>query len=122
MDRFEVMRLFIRIVERQSFTQAAQDLELPRSTATQAIKELEKRLGVRLLQRTTRQVRSTLDGEAFYKRCVAILGEVEDAEAVFSNAKPRGLLRVDVQARWRAISCCRRCLHSWRSTRICNCI
>ncbi|MBB6189536.1 LysR family transcriptional regulator [Rhodanobacter sp. MP7CTX1] len=96
MDRLDVMRLFTRIVERQSFTQAAQDLELPRSTATQAIKELEKRLGVRLLQRTTRNVRSTLDGEAFYKRCVAILGEVEDAEAVFSNAKPRGLLRVDV--------------------------
>jgi DNA-binding transcriptional LysR family regulator len=96
MDRLEVMRLFTRIVERQSFTQAAQDMELPRSTATQAIKELEKRLGVRLLQRTTRNVRSTLDGEAFYKRCVAILGEVEDAEAVFSNAKPRGLLRVDV--------------------------
>jgi DNA-binding transcriptional LysR family regulator len=96
MDRLEVMRLFTRIVERQSFTQAAQDLELPRSTATQAIKELEKRLGARLLQRTTRHVRSTLDGEAFYKRCVAILGEVEDAEAVFSNAKPRGLLRVDV--------------------------
>ena len=96
MDRLEVMRLFTRIVERQSFTQAAQDLELPRSTATQAIKELEKRLGVRLLQRTTRHVRSTLDGEAFYQRCVAILGDVEDAEAVFSNAKPRGLLRVDV--------------------------
>ena len=96
MDRLGVMRLFTRIVERQSFTLAAQDLELPRSTATQAIKELEKRLGARLLQRTTRHVRSTLDGEAFYKRCVAILGEVEDAEAVFSNAKPRGLLRVDV--------------------------
>jgi DNA-binding transcriptional LysR family regulator len=96
MDRLDVMRLFTRIVERQSFTQAAQDLELPRSTATQAIKELEQRLGVRLLQRTTRHVRSTLDGEAFYKRCVAILGEVEDAEAVFSNAKPRGMLRVDV--------------------------
>ena len=96
MDRLDVMRLFTRIVERQSFTQAAQDLELPRSTATQAIKELEQRLGVRLLQRTTRHVRSTLDGEAFYKRCVAILGEVEDAEAVFSDAKPRGLLRVEV--------------------------
>jgi DNA-binding transcriptional LysR family regulator len=96
MDRLDVMRLFTRIVERQSFTLAAQDLELPRSTATQAIRELEKRLGVRLLQRTTRHVRSTLDGEAFYKRCVAILGEVEDAEAVFSNAKPRGQLRVDV--------------------------
>lgn len=96
MDRLEVMRLFSRIVERQSFTLAAQDLDLPRSTATQAIKALEQRLGVRLLQRTTRHVRSTLDGEAYYKRCVAILGEVEDAEAVFSDAKPRGQLRVDV--------------------------
>jgi len=96
MDRLEVMRLFTRIVERQSFTLAAQDLDLPRSTATQAIKELEKRLGVRLLQRTTRHVRSTLDGEAYYQRCVTILGEVEDADAAFSDAKPRGLLRVNV--------------------------
>lgn len=96
MDRLEMMRLFTRIVERQSFTLAAQDLDLPRSTATQAIKSLEQRLGVRLLQRTTRHVRSTLDGEAYYKRCVAILGEVEDAEAVFSDTKPRGQLRVDV--------------------------
>lgn len=96
MDRLDVMRLFTRIVERQSFTSAARDLELPRSTATQAIKALEQRLGARLLQRTTRHVRATLDGEAYYRRCVAILGEVEDAEAAFSDAKPRGLLRVDV--------------------------
>ncbi len=66
MDRLDVMRLFTRIVERRSFTVAAQDLELPRSTATQAIKQLESRLGVRLLQRTTRHVRPTLDGEAYY--------------------------------------------------------
>jgi DNA-binding transcriptional LysR family regulator len=71
-------------------------LEVPRSTATQVIKELETRLGVRLLQRTTRSVRSTLDGEAYYQRCVAILGEIEDAESSFRDAKPRGLLRVDV--------------------------
>ncbi len=96
MDRLEVMRLFTRIVERHSFTLAAQDLELPRSTATQAIKQLEARLGVRLLQRTTRHVRSTLDGEAYYRRCIAILGEIEDAEGAFKDAKPRGLLRVDV--------------------------
>jgi DNA-binding transcriptional LysR family regulator len=51
---------------------------------------------VRLLQRTTRQVRPTLDGEAYYRRCIAILDEVEDAEAAFSGAKPRGQLRVDV--------------------------
>jgi DNA-binding transcriptional LysR family regulator len=48
------------------------------------------------LQRTTRSVRSTLDGEAYYQRCVAILGEVEEAESAFREAKPRGLLRVDV--------------------------
>lgn len=96
MDRLDVMRLFTRIVERRSFTQAAADLALLRSSATQAIKQLEARLGVRLLQRTTRHVRPTLDGEAYYRRCIAILGEVEDAEAAFSTAKPRGLLRVDV--------------------------
>ena len=96
MDRLDVMRLFTRIVERHSFTLAAQDLELPRSTATEAIKQLEARLGVRLLQRTTRHVRSTLDGEAYYRRCLAILGEIEEAEGAFKDTKPRGLLRVDV--------------------------
>jgi DNA-binding transcriptional LysR family regulator len=96
MDRLDVMRLYTRIVDRGSFTLAAQDLEVPRSTATQVIKELEIRLGVRLLQRTTRSVHSTLDGEAYYQRCVAILGEIEDAESAFRDAKPRGLLRVDV--------------------------
>jgi DNA-binding transcriptional LysR family regulator len=96
MDRLDVMRLYTRIVDRGSFTLAALDLEVPRSTATQVIKALETRLGVRLLQRTTRSVRSTLDGEAYYQRCVAILGEIEDAESAFRDAKPRGLLRVDV--------------------------
>ena len=58
MDRFDAMRVFTRIVERRSFTQAADDLGLPRSSVTDAVKGLEARLGVRLLQRTTRQVRS----------------------------------------------------------------
>ncbi len=90
------MRLFVRIVERRSFSQAALDLNLPASTATEGVKQLEARLGVRLLQRTTRHVSPTLDGEAFYRRCLTILGELEDAEAEFSDAKPRGQLRVDV--------------------------
>ena len=72
-DKVDAMRLFARIVERRSFTLAASDLDLPRSTVTQAIKRLETRLGVRLLQRTTRQVSPTLDGEAYHRRCVAIL-------------------------------------------------
>jgi DNA-binding transcriptional LysR family regulator len=96
LDRFDAMRLFVRIVERRSFSQAALDLNLPASTATEGVKQLEGRLGARLLQRTTRHVSPTLDGEAFYRRCLAILADLEDAEAEFSDAKPRGLLRVDV--------------------------
>jgi DNA-binding transcriptional LysR family regulator len=96
MDRLDTMRLFARVVERRSFTLAAQDLNLPRSTATEAIKQLESRLGVRLLQRTTRHVMPTLDGEAYHRRCVAILGDVEEAEAAFTGVKPTGLLRIDV--------------------------
>jgi DNA-binding transcriptional LysR family regulator len=95
-DKFEAIRVFARIVERRSFTLAAQDLGLPRSTATEAVKQLENQLGARLLQRTTRHVSPTLDGEAYYRRCVAVLGDLEDAEAAFGDAKPRGLLRVDV--------------------------
>jgi DNA-binding transcriptional LysR family regulator len=96
MDRYEAMRVFTRIVERQSFTRAAEDLSLPRSTVTEAVKQLETRLRVRLLQRTTRHVSPTLDGEAYYKRCLILLADLEDAEAGFRDAKPRGLLRVDV--------------------------
>lgn len=97
MDRLDAMRLFTRVVDRRSFTQAAHDLELPRSTATQVIQQLETRLGVRLLQRTTRTVRPTLDGEAYYRRCLAILDDIEDAEGAFLGAVPRGMLRVEVQ-------------------------
>ncbi len=97
MDRFEAMRLFTRIVERRSFTQAAADLALPRSTATEAVQQLEARLGVRLLQRTTRSVAPTLDGEAYYRRCLKLLDELDETENAFRRASPRGELRVDVQ-------------------------
>ena len=90
------MRLLVRVVERQSFSAAASDLGLPRSSATTAIKQFEERLGVRLLQRTTRQVTPTLEGEIYYRRCKAILAEVEDAEAALAGGEVRGLLRIDV--------------------------
>ena len=96
MDRLDAMRLFIRIVERRSFTLAAQDMSVPRSTATQVMRQMEERLGVLLLQRTTRRVSPTLDGEAYARRCAAVLADVEDAESAFSGAKPKGVLRVDV--------------------------
>jgi DNA-binding transcriptional LysR family regulator len=103
MDRFDAMRAFTRIVERRSFTRAAEDLGLPRSSVTDAVKALETRLGVRLLQRTTRHVSPTLDGEAYYQRCLNLIADMEDAEGAFVGAKPSGLIRVDVhgtQARY----------------------
>ena len=100
MDRFDAMRIFTRIVELRSFTQAAHDLGYPKATVTHAIKQLEARLRVRLLQRTTRQVTPTLDGEAYYQRCVRLLADLEETESVFTSAaqQPAGKLRVDLHA------------------------
>jgi len=98
MDRLDTLLLFTRIVELGSFSQAAAALEIPRATATYAIKALEARLGTRLLDRTTRHVRPTLDGQAFYARCVHVLSELDDAESSLRHiaSNPRGVLRVDM--------------------------
>jgi LysR family transcriptional regulator, regulator for bpeEF and oprC len=98
MDRLDTMRLFTRIVELGSFTAAADDLSLPRPTVTHAIKRLEMRLGAQLLQRTTRRVRASRDGEAYYSHCVRLLADVDAVEADFRevNVQPRGRLRVDM--------------------------
>ncbi|MDP1977696.1 LysR family transcriptional regulator [Undibacterium sp.] len=98
MDKLDTLQLFTRIVETGSFSRAADMLDIPRASATHAIKQLETRLGTRLLERTTRQVRTTLDGQAFYERCVHIISELDDAEASMRHvaANPRGVLRVDM--------------------------
>lgn len=97
MDRFEEMRVFVRIMERRSFSRAADDLQLPRATVTSALQRLEARLGTRLLHRTTRQVTPTLDGDAYYARCVRLLNELEEADSAFRTTAPKGLLRVSLQ-------------------------
>lgn len=97
MDRIDVMGLFVRIVERGSFAEAARDLQVPRPTATHAIQRLEAKLGVRLLERTTRNVRPTLDGALYHERCIRFLADLDEVENVFRNAEPRGPLRVDMQ-------------------------
>lgn len=96
MDRFDEMRIFIRVVETRSFRRTAETLGFPRSTVTDVIKRIEARLGVRLLDRTTRMVAPTLDGEAWYRRCVLIVGQIEDAEAAFTGGNVTGRLRVEV--------------------------
>ena len=100
MDRLHAMRLYTRIVELGSFTAAADDLDLPRATVTHTIKRLEARLGAQLLQRTTRRVRVTREGETYYGHCVRLLADVEEVEADFREAaiQPAGRLRVDLSA------------------------
>ncbi|UZE21572.1 LysR family transcriptional regulator [Pseudomonas sp. B21-056] len=98
MDRLQAMQVFRRIVELGGFGKAADDLELPRATVSLLIQQLEAHLGVQLLQRTTRQVRATLDGEAYYQRCGQLLDDLEDLEGSLSTqrSQPHGTLRVDM--------------------------
>ena len=97
MDRFQEMQVFVRIAERRSFSKAAEDLQIPRPTVTNLVKRMEARLGARLLERTTRQVRLTHDGEAHYRRCVRLLADLEEADGAFLDTSPKGLLRVNAQ-------------------------
>jgi DNA-binding transcriptional LysR family regulator len=90
------MKVFVRIYERSSFTLAADDLNLPRATLTHTLNTFEAWLGTRLLERSTRRVRPTLDGEAYYQRCVQLLAELEEAELAFRSVAPKGRLRVDL--------------------------
>ena len=83
MDRMDAMRLYVRIVELGSFTAAAHDLSLPRATVTHVIKRLEARLGTQLLQRTTRRVRATRDGEVYYTHCLRLLADMDAVESRF---------------------------------------
>lgn len=98
MDRFDAMQAFARVVEAGSFTKAADTLHMSRATVTQLVQQLEARLRVKLLNRTTRRVNVTADGAVFYERVVRLLADMDDAETSLSgaSASPRGRLRVDV--------------------------
>lgn len=98
MDRFDAMQAFVRVVEAGSFTRAAQNLHMSKTTVTQLVQQLEARLRVKLLHRTTRQVRVTADGAAYYERVGRLLAELEDADTSLSSAsaQPRGRLRADI--------------------------
>ncbi len=98
MDRFDAMQAFARVVETGSFTKAAATLHMSKTTVTQLVQQLEARLRVRLLNRTTRKVNVTADGAAYYERVVRLLTDIDDAETSLSSASmaPRGRLRVDV--------------------------
>jgi LysR family transcriptional regulator for bpeEF and oprC len=100
-DRIELFRTFVRVVECASFTRAADMLGMPRSSVSAAIQELEARVGARLLHRTTRRVTPTQDGVTFYDRCLRVITDVEETEGLFrqTSVGPSGLLRIDVPGR-----------------------
>ncbi|SEA95449.1 MAG: LysR family transcriptional regulator [Paraburkholderia sp.] len=98
MDRLQAMQVFTRVVDTNSFTRAAETLDMPRASVTTIIQNLEALLGVRLMHRTTRRLSLTPDGAAYYERCVRILADVEETESSFQrgNKKPTGKLRIDM--------------------------
>src|ERR1700686_712791 len=95
-DRFDNMRVFAKVVESGGFTSAAARLGMSASMVSQHVKELEERLSVRLLNRTTRKVSLTETGRAYYQRCTRLLADLEETERAASDmhAAPRGELRV----------------------------
>lgn len=99
MDRLDAMRVLLRVAELGSFTRAADELQLPRATVTHTIQALEQHLGVRLLNRTTRHVSATPDGEDFLQHCRQLLAGWHEMEEAFRGGQdgPRGKLRVDLQ-------------------------
>lgn len=88
--------VFTKVVETKSFTGAADALGLPKSTVSRKLAQLEERLGVRLVQRTTRKLALTEIGEAYYDRCSRIVADIHAAEQLVTDMQstPRGRLRV----------------------------
>jgi DNA-binding transcriptional LysR family regulator len=100
MDTIDAMRAFVRVVERRSFIKAAHDLALPKSRVSEAVQQLERRLGIRLLDRTTRHVVPTAEGDDYYRRCLLILEQIADADAIAGSTVPAGPLRIEVHGTW----------------------
>lgn len=93
---FNEIAIFISVVQEGSFSQAAKKLGMPNSTVSAKVSNLEKRLGVTLIQRTTRKLNITPAGEAYFKRCIQGLEEIKAAESEIAavQREPQGLLRI----------------------------
>src|SRR5258708_28389634 len=98
MDRLMALQAFGRVVELGGFTKASDSLQMSKTSVSDLVQSLEKHLGVRLLQRTTRRVTVTADGAAFYERCSLILADLDEAEASVMHAPlaPQGRPRLDL--------------------------
>jgi len=99
-ERLKGIDVFVSVADAGSFTAAAERLSLTNSAVGKAVARLESRLGVRLFERTTRRLSLTDAGQAFYRTCQRVLGELEEAEHVLKaeDMVPVGKLRLDVPA------------------------
>ncbi len=90
------MAIFAVVVNTCSFTKAADKLKLPKSTVSRKVSQLEKRVGVRLINRTTRNLKPTETGKLYYAQCMKMLEQAEEADRIVSNmqSEPSGLLRI----------------------------
>ena len=97
MDRVTSMQAFVQVVDSGSFSRAAKRLNVSPAVVTGRVQALERRLGVQLLNRTTRKVNLTEIGRSFYERCSRILAELDEAEGLASaqQTTPRGVLRLN---------------------------
>jgi DNA-binding transcriptional LysR family regulator len=97
MDGASDLRVFVRVMDRGSFSSAAKDLRLTPSAVSKLVSRLEDRLGVRLLERSTRRLALTPEGETFLARARRIVADIDEAEAEVMQARgvPRGKLRIN---------------------------
>jgi DNA-binding transcriptional LysR family regulator len=97
-DKFQEMKVFAAVVEAGSFTGAAQLLDMSKAAVSRYVADLEERLGVRLLHRTTRRLSPTTEGEIFHVRCRELLDNLDEAEAEITSRSgaASGLLKVNV--------------------------
>src|SRR5438552_12879497 len=90
-NRSGEMETFVRVVEHGAFSAAARSLRMTPSALSKLVARLERRLGVRLVNRSTRKLQLTAEGAAFHERCVRVLADIDDAErSAATGAAPRG--------------------------------
>ncbi|WP_313606563.1 LysR family transcriptional regulator [Rhizobium sp.] len=98
MDQILAIRTFVRVAEAGSFAKAADSMDLPRSSVSKLVQDLEAHLGTKLVERTTRSVTMTTEGVTYHERALRLLADLDDMDGTVAGARstPKGKLRVDI--------------------------
>ncbi len=98
MDQILAIRTFVRVAEAGSFAKAADTMNLPRSSVSKLVQDLEAHLGTKLVERTTRSVTMTTEGVAYHERALKLLADLDDMDGTVAGSRsaPKGKLRVDI--------------------------